>query len=157
MGLDWYIADKPKAGKEDRAEEIRDIMNDFDGDPEGYMYQDLERELSSLVITPFETLEGQEDFLVDYRGKMIAHSEILSSELRERAYEDHSPEGMIDYANRMEREMDEYKKRISLPQKDEEDDGMDEDERSYEYEIISSACVWLRHWANLGHGMNIWS
>ena len=154
MGLDWYVTDKPKAGKEDRVEEIWDIMNEFDGDPLGYMYQDLERELKDLVITPMETLEGQEDFPVDYRGKNVAHSEILSDDLRERAYENHSAEGMLDYANRMEEELRQYKEREIY---DANDDGMSCDEKSYEYEVISSSIGWLRFWGKLGHGMNTWS
>lgn len=157
MGLDWYVIDKMKEGKEDqedRALEIRDIMNDFDGDPEGYMYQNLEKELKDLVITPLETLENEDDFPVDFRGKMIAHSEILTQESCERAYENHTPKGMLDYAIRLEKELEEYKIREIY---DANSDGMSSDEKEDEYDIILRATKWLRFWADKGHGMNTWS
>lgn len=55
MGLDWVLNDKSKEGVEERVNELRLLIENFDGPEDAYDYKCMLKELKSLVVTPFET------------------------------------------------------------------------------------------------------
>ena len=79
---------------------------------------------------------------LDFRGQIIGRSDLIDDDLREEAYEPHSPIEMLDYANRLEICIKSFDK----SQIDEES----------ELEDISDSIKWLRFWGTKSHGFGVW-
>lgn len=69
------------------------------------------------LIEELQGSDSTESFFVgltvsscDFRGKLIGRDEDLDEELRYEAYEDHDPEEMLDYADRLEKEIERQRK-----------------------------------------------
>jgi hypothetical protein len=78
---------------------------------------------------------------VDFRGKIVARCPLISRELQERAYEDQSPEQMLEYARELEEEIE------------------GRDFRGEEAEWASAlrdGIAWLRFWGERGFGFWAW-
>ena len=81
---------------------------------------------------------------LDFRGKGIGCSDLLSTELKEEAYEDHTPEESIDYASRLKTHLTQYKK-----------SKLDDDQKE-DWDFIMAGIKWLEFWGNRGHGYHAW-
>jgi hypothetical protein len=73
---------------------------------------------------------------VDFRGKVIGYSEGLPEELQNEAYENHTGEECVAYAQRLEE---------ALPQ-------VSDDYKEY----VQGAIDWLRFWGSRGFGYYAW-
>ncbi|MDI6814831.1 MAG: hypothetical protein QMC90_01935 [Dehalococcoidales bacterium] len=80
----------------------------------------------------------------EFRGKIIGHMDFLGS-LADEAYEDKSPEEMLDYARRLEEKRKEAIAGGKLAPNS-EDDG-----------YLLAAIRWLRRWSELGFSLYAWS
>jgi hypothetical protein len=80
----------------------------------------------------------------EFRGKIIGYMEFLDG-LAEEAYEDKSPEQMLDYARRLEEKRQEIMAAVN-PAPDSEND-------SY----LLAAIRWLRRWGEKGFSLYAWS
>lgn len=80
----------------------------------------------------------------EFRGKIVGHMDFLDS-LADEAYEDKSPEEMLDYARRLEEKRKEAVSAGKLTP-DSDDDG-----------YLLGAIRWLRHWGELGFSLYAWS
>jgi hypothetical protein len=79
---------------------------------------------------------------IDFRGKIIGSAEDeLGVGLSEEAYEKHTAEQCLDYADRLEATIDRT---------------VSEEQRSERYDIYRSAVKWLRFWGGEGFGFNPW-
>ncbi len=81
---------------------------------------------------------------LDFRGKGIGCSSLLSDELKEEAFQDHGPAESVDYAARMKTHLAQYKK-SSL-----------NNEQKEEIEFLIKGIKWLNFWGKRGHGYYAW-
>ena len=81
---------------------------------------------------------------LDFRGKGIGFAKLLDENLRNEAYEDHTPTEALDYAKRMRDCLAKYKKYKFT-----------EEERE-EYNFIMTGIKWLEFWGKKSHGFHAW-
>jgi hypothetical protein len=79
---------------------------------------------------------------LDFRGQIIGRSDLIDDELREEAYEDHTSEQMLEYADKLE---------ICLNKFDRE-----QTNEESELEDIADTIKWLRFWGSKSHGFRVW-
>jgi hypothetical protein len=165
MGLDWIVNYKPIEGNESSFYKIKNRIKKLD--KEAYHssieneIDDLRNSLKKISITPEDTInilseqELQEtdnifeggSFLTsnhDFRGQVISCSELLNETLIEEAYVHHGAKKSIEYANKLEHSLSEYKY-----------DELEEEEQE-DYNYIIRAIKWLRFWGKHGHGFTAW-
>ncbi len=88
----------------------------------------------------------------DFRGKCVGRSDVLGKVdpgLSGEAYEDHSADECVDYAERIEQAISRYKNKFRDWESDEEAKG--------DIEALHSAVEWLRFWGERGFGYYAWS
>ncbi len=81
---------------------------------------------------------------LDFRGKGIGCSSLLSDELKEEAFQDHRPAESVDYATRMKTHLAQYKK---FPLNNEQKEEMG---------FLMKGIKWLEFWGKRGHGYYAW-
>ena len=79
---------------------------------------------------------------LDFRGQIIGRSDLVDDELREEAYEDHTSEQMLVFADKLE---------ICLNKFDRE-----QTNEESELEDIADTIKWLRFWGSKSHGFRVW-
>lgn len=92
------------------------------------------------------TITGMMTSPIDFRGKVIGRLDWLSEHSQNEAYEDHSAEDAILYADRLEEELNEHLKAKPDALKDEESDAR----------YVRDAVSWLRFWGKNGFGFHAW-
>ena len=85
---------------------------------------------------------------LDFRGKAVALSEVITEALKSEAYDDHSGDECIDYADRLEAELVDFKVRHS--------DWANRARIKEDAEDIEAAVKWLRYWGSRGFGYTAW-
>ncbi len=167
MGLDWLVNSKPKINGNNEANFYKiknkikklDYENNIDNENE---IDELKQSLKEISISPEDTinsltnqgLEGDlNEFLLggsfltsdhDFRGKLVSNSDLISENLADEAYINHDANESIKYADKLEKELSEYKY-----------DELDEEEQE-DYDDIILAIKWLRFWGKHGHGFSVW-
>ncbi len=163
MGLDWLVNYKPKIGNEETFYNIKNKIKQLDKDETDNEdeLESLRNGLKEISITPEDTinslsseeLKDAEDifeggsFLTsnhDFRGKVLSYSELIDNDLIEEAYINHGDKKSIEYANKLEHSLSEYKY-----------DELEEEEQE-DYNDIIQAIKWLRFWGKHGHGFTAW-
>ncbi len=76
---------------------------------------------------------------LDFRGKVVALSAMLPEELKNEAYDDHSGDECLDYADRIEAALREVS-----------------EEHVEEVADVTAAVKWLRYWGSRGFGYGAW-
>ena len=76
---------------------------------------------------------------LDFRGKVVASAECLSDDLTNEAFDDHTAEQAIDYADRLDDAL------IAV-----------RDEQLEELPDLRAAVRWLRYWGERGFGFSAW-
>ncbi len=165
MGLDWVVNYKPKNGNEssfykikNRIKTLENNTNDSSNENE---IEDLRNSLKNISITPEDTINNLSEqelietedifeggsFLTsnhDFRGKLVAYSELLNDDLIEEAHDNHGAKKSIEYADKLEQQLSKYNY-----------DNLNEDEQE-DYDDIIRAIKWLRFWGKHGHGFTAW-
>jgi hypothetical protein len=80
----------------------------------------------------------------DFRGKGISYSNLIGQELSEEAYLDHTPDEMINYANKLQDKLKEYNKNEL------------NEEQLEDYLFVKRGIKWLKFWGKKGHGYYAW-
>lgn len=83
---------------------------------------------------------------LDFRGKIVGYSRVVSEKSRSEAYQDHSAKECLAYAARMEKEVEQYVKTLPFQDKGDPDD----------VQVIRDAISWLRFWGERGFGYWAW-
>ena len=162
MGLDWIVKSKPCKGNEEEfnklQKKIRILNEDYSASEE---IEKIQNQLNEISITPQDTISdiNKEELdeldgvmvggsfvtsYLDFRGKSITFSNLINEKLKNEAYEDHTPEQCIEYANKLELSLSVHNK-----------DNLNEKEKEY-YSIIEKGIKWLKFWGNKGHGFHAW-
>ena len=165
MGLDWIVNYKPQEGHESSFYKIKNRIKSLDKDnnenENENEIESLRNALKDISITPEDTINSLSDeelketedifeggsFLTnnhDFRGKIVAYSELLNDDLIEEAHVNHGAKKSIEYANKLEKKISEYKY-----------DELEEEEQE-DYDDIVQAIKWLRFWGKHGHGFTAW-
>ena len=92
------------------------------------------------------TITGMMTSPIDFRGKVIGRLDWLSADAQNEAYEDHSAEQSVQYADKLEEELNEYLKSHPNAIKDEDSDAR----------YVRDAIEWLRFWGKNGFGFHAW-
>ena len=95
---------------------------------------------------------------VDFRGQCVATAVVLRDDLCDEAYRDHSAEECLDYADRLEKVLEEFKRghddwRSATATGDYGKNILVADE----VEVVEAAVKWLRFWGGHGFGYDAWS
>ncbi len=163
MGLDWIVNYKPQEGNESCFYKIKNRIKQLDKDNNDNEaeIESLRDSLKAISITPEDTINSLSEeelkevedvfeggsFLTsdyDFRGKLVAYSELLNDDLIEEAHTNHGAKTSIEYANKLEKKLSEHKYE-ALEEEDQED-----------YDDIVQAIKWLRFWGKHGHGFTAW-
>jgi hypothetical protein len=163
MGLDWLVNYKPKTGEDNSFYKIKNKIKRLDKEETNNEdeLESLRNALKEISITPEDTinslslaeLKETEDifeggsFLTsnhDFRGQVVSYSELINDDLIEEAYKNHGAKKCIEYANKLEHKISEYKY-----------DELEEEEQE-DYNDINQAIKWLRFWGKHGHGFSAW-
>lgn len=173
MGLDWLVNNKPKVNSNNESSKteyhkiknkIKSLEKEEEDNNSSFLeheIEDLRNALKEISITPEDTinslseqeLKDTEDifeggsFLTsnnDFRGKLVAYSELLNDDLIEEAHENHSAKQSIEYANKLEKYLVKY-----------DYNNLNEEEKE-DYDDIIRAIKWLRFWGKHGHGFTAW-
>lgn len=163
MGLDWHTVIVTEDGKvtnpcDKMAKKKLKDSPYFNEWVEKYGRAECGEEWSCDGCGLLDELKGEEMITgmmakdCDFRGGVIANHPLLSQELQAEAYqEERTPEEMLDYADRLEKE---YKKKLKKNYKKFLKDGRfypDEEDVA----DIKAAVYWLRACAGLGVHMRI--
>lgn len=94
---------------------------------------------------------------LDFRGKAVATSTVISEELRNEAFDDHNADACVDFADRLEASLDEYQAEHAdwQTRKERDEYGSDVDVKD-DVEVLESAVKWLRFWGENGFGYSGW-
>ena len=96
-------------------------------------YENISKHTSGIATSIF-----------DFRGKVICNNSLLSKELKIEAYQHRTPMQMIEYADKLEKDIQKY-----IVEELNEDDKMS-------YKLVEEGIHWLRFWAEREHGMEAW-
>lgn len=103
----------------------------------------LSRSMGRYVVELAKVTKGVAEYTgiacssLDFRGKMIGYVDGLDQELSSEAYDDHTPDECLDYADRLE-------------------EAMADTRGSENIEVLVSAIKWLRFWGGRGFGYWAW-
>ncbi len=163
MGLDWIVENKPCDGDEKEFKKLlKQLRKLNEDDPGNEEIEEIENKLNEISFTPQDTisdfnedeLEELDDVMVggsfltsslDFRGKDITFSQLIDEELKDEAYEDHTPKECIQYANKLELSLSVHNK-----------DNLSEEQKE-DYDNIDRGIKWLKFWGTNGHGFHAWS
>jgi hypothetical protein len=87
---------------------------------------------------------------LDFRGKIVGSCPLLSRDLREEAYEDHSAEEMLDYARRLRRDLQGGVESLEPSR-----GAARRNENDWE-DAVDAAIRWLEFWGEKGFGYWAW-
>ena len=95
---------------------------------------------------------------LDFRGKAVAMSTVISEELRNEAFDDHDADACADYADRLEASLHEYQAEhpdwATRQERDEYGSAVDVKD---DVEVLEAAVKWLRFWGrDNGFGYSGW-
>jgi hypothetical protein len=94
---------------------------------------------------------------LDFRGKAIVLSVVVQEDLRQEAFDDHDPDECLDYANRLEASLQNYKaEHPDWETRHEKNDWGGMASAKDDAEAIESAVKWLRYWGSHGFGYSGW-
>lgn len=95
---------------------------------------------------------------LDFRGQCIASATIFPEDLRNEAFDDHDPDAALDFAERLEEALTEFKN--STPDwkaRTEKDDYGNTVAVKDEVEAVEAGIQWMRFWGNEGFGFSAWA
>lgn len=83
---------------------------------------------------------------LDFCGNVVGNSEkLIGKELADRAYQDHGPKDMLDYAAKLSEQVEQYRDAHTTTKTESED-----------LQLIDAAILWLTFWGERGFGFWAW-
>lgn len=94
---------------------------------------------------------------LDFRGKAVTLAVVLPDDLRNEAYDDHDADAALDYADRLEAAVADYKaEHPDWPTRKEEAEYGGMVSATDDIADVQAAVRWLRYWGSRGFGFSGW-
>lgn len=94
---------------------------------------------------------------LDFRGKAIALAVVLDDDLKNEAYDDHDADACLDYADRLETAVADYKaEHVDWETRKEEAEYGGMVIAATDIADVEAAVRWLRYWGSRGFGFSGW-
>tara|TARA_B100000131_G_scaffold221323_1_gene212853 strand:- start:39188 stop:39952 length:765 start_codon:yes stop_codon:yes gene_type:complete len=125
-------------------------VEDYIMDSQGKYVSELATRKEGMV-GPSGICVGPESF----RGKVLGYIDWLDEALVSEAWEDHSPEDLLDYGERLLEAAESFEKSIlSMPE--EILSSQAPSDAMSEVELVKEAANWCKFWGSEGHSMHAW-